>query len=236
MQTWSIGVLCYNEAGTLPGVVSQLLDVLPQLTNTFEVIIVDDCSTDRSQEIALKLQQDNAAVRVILHKANRGIGGVLRTIYSIAQYENIGIVPGDGQFDAAEYLPFKEIPANSFVSFYRKENASYSTFRTILSLVNRKLNEFTVGMKLKDVNWTKIYKSKDLNALSLELTSSLIESEICAKLLFTGSRVIEVESKYLPRLYGKSKGASCATLIRALNDTWTLVRLMRSFKLSSRAH
>lgn len=232
MQTWSVGVLCYNEAGALAGVVGQLLEVLRHLTDTFEIIIADDCSTDGSREIALKLQQDNTAVRVILHPTNRGIGGVLRTIYSNAQYENIGIVPGDGQFDATEFLSFTEIPANSFISFYRKENVSYNTFRTTLSLVNKKLNELLVGVKLKDVNWTKIYKKGDLDALNLQLTSSLVESEICAKLLFTGRRVIEVESKYLPRTYGKSKGASCATIFRALNETWTLLRLMRQFKLS----
>jgi dolichol-phosphate mannosyltransferase len=230
MQTWSAGVMCYNEAGTLERVVRQLLEVLRQLTNTFEVIIVDDCSTDGCREIALRLQQDNATVRVFLHETNEGIGRVLRTIYSNAQYENIGIVPGDGQFDTNEFLPFKDIPANSFVSFYRKENASYTTFRTILSLVNKKLNELFVGIKLKDVNWTKIYKKRALNALSLQLTSSLIESEICAKLLFTGNKVIEVESKYLPRAFGKSKGASRATIFRALNDTWTLVCLMRGFR------
>ena len=236
MQTWSIGVLCYNEAGSLAGVISQLLEVVRQLTHTFEIIIVDDCSTDGSREIALKLQQDNAAVRVILHNTNKGIGEVLRTIYSNAQYENIGIVPGDGQFDTHEFLLFKEIPANSFISYYRKENTSYSIFRSFLSLFNKQLNELFVGIKLKDVNWTKIYKSRDLDTLSLQLTSSLIESEICAKLLFIGRRVIEVESRYLPRVHGKSKGASLATIFRALDDTWTLVRLTREFRLSKMAH
>lgn len=232
MQTWSVGVMCYNEAGTLAGVVRQLLDVLRQLTSICEVIIVDDCSTDGSREIALQLQQDNPAVRVILHTTNKGIGGVLRTIYSNAQYDNIGVVPGDGQFDTNEFLSFEEIPANSFISFYRKENTSYSVFRNILSLANRKLNELFVGINLRDVNWTKIYKKRDLDALSLRLTSSLIESEICAKLLFIGRRAIEAESKYLPRVYGESKGASLATVVRAVDDTWRLVRLMREFKLS----
>jgi len=234
MQTWSIGVLCYNEAGTLPAVVTQLLGILRQLTNTFEIIIVDDCSTDGSRETAIALQQNNAAVRVILHERNKGIGGVLRTIYSNAENENIGIVPGDGQFDAAEFLLFKEIPANSFISFYRKENASYTTFRNILSFVNRKFNELFVGITLKDVNWTKVYKKRDLDALGLQLTSSLVETEICAKLLLIGRRVIETQSRYLPRVYGKSRGASPATIVKALRDTWTLVRVVREFKVSTK--
>lgn len=230
MQTWSIGVLCYNEARTLPAVVRQLLEVLRQLTDTFEVIIVDDCSTDGSRDIAIALQQHNAAVRAILHKTNKGIGGVLRTIYCNAQYENVGIVPGDGQFDASAFLLFKEIPANSFISFYRKGNTCYGPFRSMLSLVNKKFNELFVGITLKDVNWTKVYKRRDLDTLGLQLTSSLVESEICAKLLLIGRTVIEVESKYLPRVYGKSKGASLATIVKALRDTWTLVRVVREYR------
>ena len=230
MQTWSVGVLSYNEAETLDKVVTDLRNVLKQLTDTFEIIIVDDYSTDGSREIATGLQDKYPEVRTILHEANKGIGGGLRTIYENTKYENVAMIPGDGQFDTNEYLPFKDIPDNSFISFYRKENTSYNLFRNILSLFNKKLNKVFIGIKLKDVNWTKIYKKKDLDALDLQLTSSLIESEICAKLLFLGKKVQEVESKYLPRVYGKSKGASFAIVKKALKDTWTLVLIMQKFK------
>ena len=87
-----------------------------------------------------------------------------------------------------------------------------------------------IGITLKDVNWTKVYKKKDLDQLDLQLTSSLVESEICAKLLFLGKKVNEVESKYLPRTHGQSKGASAAIVKKALNDTWALISIMRKFK------
>jgi len=56
MQNWSVGVMCYNEAGCIEPVVVQLREVMQQITDTFEIVIVDDCSTDGSSEIALKLQ------------------------------------------------------------------------------------------------------------------------------------------------------------------------------------
>lgn len=230
MQTWSVGVLCYNEAETLDKVVTDLRTVLQQLTDTFEIIIVDDYSTDGSREKAVELAKKYTEVKTILHEANKGIGGGLRTIYTNVKYENVAMIPGDGQFDTKEYLPFKDIPADTFISFYRKENTSYNMFRNGLSLFNKKLNKVFIGIKLKDVNWTKIYKKKDLDSLDLQLTSSLIESEICAKLLFLGKKVIEVESKYLPRVYGQSKGASFAIIKKALKDTWTLILIMQKFK------
>ncbi len=230
MQTWSVGVLCYNEGETLEKVVAGVRLVLQRLTDTFEILIVDDYSTDGSREKAVELGKTYPEVRAILHEANRGIGGGLLSIYTNAQYENVAMIPGDGQFDTNEYLPFKDVPADSFISFYRKENTSYSLFRNILSLFNKKLNKVFIGITLKDVNWTKVYKKKDLNQLDLQLTSSLVESEICAKLLFLGKKVIEVESKYLPRVAGQSKGASAAIVKKALKDTWALIAIMRRFK------
>lgn len=230
MQTWSVGILCYNEAGTLEKVTTDLLHVLRQLSNTFEILIVDDRSTDGSRVVANDLAARHPEIRVISHEVNKGIGGALRSIYENARYENIGAVPGDGQFDTAEYLPFADIPEGHFVSFYRKENTSYSLFRNALSLVNKKLNAVCLGITLKDVNWTKIYKRKDLRSLQLELNSSLIESEICAKLLYLKKRVIEAESKYLPRTYGESKGSSMKIIKKAMKDTWILIRVMNRFR------
>lgn len=230
MQTWSVGVLCYNEAETLDKVVTELRDVLLQVTNTFEIIIIDDYSTDGSREIAKGLQNKYSEVNVILHDVNKGIGEALRTIYANTKYENIGVIPGDAQFDPTEYIPFKDIPEHTFISFYRKENLSYSLFRNILSAINKKLNKLFIGIDLKDVNWTKIYKKIYIDQLDLQLTSSLVESEICAKLIFLGNTVIEMESKYLPRVYGVSKGASHAILKKAINDTLLLVSIMNKFK------
>lgn len=234
MQTWSVGILCYNEAGTLEKVTTDLVDVLKQLTNTFEVIIVDDRSTDGSRVIANDLANKFPEVKVVNHDVNKGIGGALRSIYETAKYENIGFIPGDGQFDIREYLPFAEIAENHFVSFYRKENTSYNSFRNILSLFNKKLNAYFLGITIKDVNWTKIYKRDDIRKLNLELTSSLIESEICAKLLYLKKRVIEAESKYLPRTYGESKGASMKIVKQAMKDMLVLVKIMRRFRAAQK--
>jgi len=103
-------------------------------------------------------------------------------------------------------------------------------FRNTLSLFNKKLNKLFIGINLKDVNWTKVIKKADLDQLDLQLTSSLIESELSAKLLLLGKQVIEVESKYLPRTYGESKGSSFAIVKKALKDTFLLIAIMRQFK------
>lgn len=230
MQSWSVGILCYNEAETIGPIVMQTREVLQKMTDTYEIFIIDDCSSDGSREIALGLQEQYPEVKVIRHEVNKGIGMAIRSAYGAFQNENVTVYAGDGQFDVTEFLPFPEIPEGRFLSFYRVENTTYSLFRNILSYFNKKLNKVFIGINLKDVNWAKAYKKADLDMLNLELTSSLIESEVCAKLIYLGRKVIEVESKYLPRVYGESKGGSFATVKQAIRDIWKLIHIMRKFR------
>lgn len=115
MHTWSIRMLCYNEAGTLPAVVRQPLGVLRRLTDSFEQLILDDSTTDASRESGTPLQQQNPALRIILQERNTRTAKVLQAMYGNAQYKNINNALGDGHFNAARFLLLKEIPASSFL-------------------------------------------------------------------------------------------------------------------------
>lgn len=231
-QSWSIVVFCYNEAG----MVVQLLERIVRLfdehrKNMYEVIVVDDGSTDGSYEkIAAFVQKRGDVVGVIRHQKNLGIGPTLIDGYRAARNENLTAIPADGQFDARELTPYLNIDDGTFVSFYRLENVQYSTFRSLLSAANKWVNRYFSGIELKDVNWVKIYKRKTITAFPWKVSSSLIESELCAKLLLCGERAIEVLSYYHPRQTGSSKGGSLVTIVRALRETPKLVWAVHSFR------
>jgi dolichol-phosphate mannosyltransferase len=235
-QTWSVIVFCYNEVATVEKVVVKLVNTFNQhRPGIYEIIIVDDGSSDGSDIVIKKLAKEFPAVRPVIHNYNRGIGYALRSGYTEAQNENITAVPADGQFETNELIPYLNVETGSFISFFRKENTTYTAARNALSYANRIINRFLLGFDLKDVNWVKIYKNADLRRLNLEIKSSLIESEICAKLLAIGCRVEEIESKYHPREAGVSKGASWKIVRQALRDTLTLSAVLWRFKKSWKA-
>lgn len=233
-QSWSVIVMCYNEAGNLQKTIEKIQEVLKTLSpdGCNEILVVDDGSTDGSGEEIERLQQDpaHANLRCIRHAQNRGIGNTLITGYRAARYENVTAVPGDGQFDPRELLPFAQVPERHFVSFFRVENTTYGFSRNALSWFNKTINRLLLSIRLKDVNWVKIYKRQALQAMDFRIKSSLVESELCSKLIISGYQVVEQESKYLPREHGKSKGASLRIVLMALRDIFALVWVIMRFR------
>jgi hypothetical protein len=83
---------------------------------------------------------------------------------------------------------------------------------------------------LRDVNWVKVYRRSQLQAIQPKLTSSLVESEICAKLYRRGVRPIEMPTTYLRREFGQPKGGGWKTLRLAIRDMSRLVWVVYGYR------
>jgi glycosyltransferase involved in cell wall biosynthesis len=90
---------CHNEAGNVERVVNQALEVLPQISDDYEIIVVNDGSVDETGTIADRLAAQHEPVRVIHHEHNRGYGGALQSGFRSASKEWVFYTDGDGQFD-----------------------------------------------------------------------------------------------------------------------------------------
>ena len=207
-----------------------MLQIAP---NNFEILVVNDGSTDTSDLIIRNFMGKNY-FDYIKHPQNKGIGISLKTGYKLAKNENICAVPGDCQFNFKELLMCPNFNKKQFVSYYRRRT-NYNPYRMFLNHFNRLLNRFVLGVKMKDVNWIKVYKKVQLDLLDFQLDSSLVESEICAKLFAQDIPCIEIESEYLDRLEDASKGGSLKTVKQAAADLWKLIRVTRTFKTNHHA-
>jgi glycosyltransferase involved in cell wall biosynthesis len=230
-QNWSIIILCFNEEGNIKKVVEDTIKILPIISkNQGQIVIVNDGSIDNSDSVISELKKLHSNIHYIKHETNKGIGEALHSGYKNATEENVIMIPGDGQFDLNEIVPYKNFRNDSFLSFYRTSNPIYSKTRKILSSINRCLNRYLIGIDLIDVNWIKAYKNDSLSDLNLKVRSSLIESEICSKLIFNGASVIEIQSKYGAQVHGKSHGASYKIIKQALVDIPKLILVCINYK------
>lgn len=225
----SIIIFCYNEEHSISDVIKATLAVIQQFSSSSQIIIVNDGSTDGSESIIGQTIATQSNCRYIAHPHNLGIGMALRTGYDAAACEFVCAIPGDGQFNVAELLQLKPFSKSNFYSFYRPVT-NYSAYRKLLNVSNRFFNRILLNIGLRDVNWIKVYRKDQLTLVNPELTSSIIESEICAKLIKAGCTPIELPSVYLERLSGRSKGGNWDTLNKVLREMFSLYRSVKNFK------
>lgn len=231
METsWTIIIFLYNEQGNVKSAIEQVINVGQCIDPaSFQLVIVNDGSTDNTHSIIQESIKGKDFVAYLKHETNKGIGEALKGGYRLARNENVCAVPGDCQFDYKELLACPTFDNSQFISYYRKRTR-YNPYRWFLNLFNRVMNHAFLGLRMNDVNWVKVYKNNQLQYLDLTMTSSLVESEICAKLVADGVECVELESKYLERKHDDSKGGAMKTVVQALGDMFKLICVVYKYK------
>src|SRR5581483_2501536 len=112
----SVFLPCYNDYGSIPFLIKDAFLVLKKISSKYEVIVIDDFSTDGSRELLGKLQSKNSKLRVIYNRKNLGYGGALKKGFKTAKYDLVFYTDGDGQYDVKE-LPILVNLMSSDVSF-----------------------------------------------------------------------------------------------------------------------
>ena len=232
IQSWTIGILSYNESATIKKVCIEALRVLKTLPeDKKEVLIVDDCSNQVTLDVLKELEKlEN--VRIIYHQKNLGMASAEKTIYNNSFCENIYIISGDDEvnINEIESIPNLILEKDTFVLFYRSSKGGYTLKRHFFSLMNKLINFLLFGKMIKDVNWNKVIKKSYVGDLNLECNSALIESEIVFKLLSLNKQIIEIPSFSKPRKFGKSSGNSYVTLKKAFCELFNLWKIIYNYR------
>ena len=214
---------CYNEAESIEKLVNKSLAVLGNLSNDFEIIIVDDGSSDGTAKITDRLASEHDAVRVVHHKQNSGYGGALQSGFKAATKELVFYTDGDGQFDIAELaqvLPL--IDGADIVSCYRMDRQD-SVVRKLNAWCWGKLVCMVFSMRLRDIDCAfKLYRREIFDNIEMQSMGALIDAEILARATRKGYRIVQKGVHHYPRTAGSSTGANPAVILRAFRELFKL--------------
>ena len=179
----SIIIFCYNEEKNISQVIQKIIDFLSQKRYfNSEIIVINDGSTDDTASIIDSFSNSSTPIRIQHIYPNQGIGNALNMGYNLVTKEYVCAVPGDGQFDIDEINQAQEFSNEYFVPFNRTKK-NYGLYRSALTYFNHYFNQWILKIDIQDVNWIKIYRKNQVHQKHRTLNSSLVESEICAKLL-----------------------------------------------------
>lgn len=214
---------CHNEEAAVESLTQKTLAVLQKLTKDFEIIIVDDGSTDNTAQIADKLATEIPQLKVVHHEKNLGYGSALQSGFKAATKELVFYTDGDAQFDINELSPLLPLMNQyDIVSCYRI-NRREGLFRKFNAFCWTKLICFLFGLRLKDIDCAfKLYKRNIFDNIKMESTGALIDTEILAKAARKGYSITQRPVHHYPRQAGASSGASPAVILRAFKELFKL--------------
>ncbi len=213
----------WNEEKNIENVVTNAAAVARTVANKWEILMIDDGSSDKTYEIAQKLEKKDAHFKAISHQPNRGYGAALQEGFTHAQYKYVVFTDGDGQFDFSEVKKFVEkIGRADIVIGFREKRRDRNLLKRLLLMNLLKIGDFILfGFHFKDIDCGfKMFKKEAIEVFTpLRSEGAMVTTEILAKAKKRRLKISEVGVTHYPREYGDQSGANFPVVIRAVLES-----------------
>ncbi len=214
---------CYNEEANVKTTVNKALAVLSQFTDIFEVIIVNDGSTDKTSEVVSALVQEDQRVRVVTHESNRGYGAALRSGFAAACYGVVCFTDADGQFDLKEienFLPLIET-YDAVLGYRLKRQDKF--YRKINTFIYKNAVNLLFRLGVRDIDCAfKMFRREVMSNITINSAGAVASAEMLIKAKRQGYRFVEVGVHHYARQAGQPTGAKIGVIFKAFIELFEL--------------
>jgi glycosyltransferase involved in cell wall biosynthesis len=197
----------------------------------YELLVVDDASTDATGRLADAFAAADRHVRVVHHPVNRKLGGSLKTGFAESRGDLILYSDADLPFDMDELVKACRVMRHydaDIVSAYRLDRTGEGYVRTIYSTIYNGLVRLLFGVRMRDINFAfKLCRRQVLEEITLASEGSFIDAELIVRAMRHGHRVVQFGVDYFPRTRGVSTLSSPAVIRKLLQEMMMLRKELR---------
>jgi glycosyltransferase involved in cell wall biosynthesis len=223
----SVVMPVHNEEEALPSVLEEAIEALGEADFSYEIVLLDDASTDRSLEILQAYRQRYPhLLRVLRHETNRGIAEAFRTLYRHARGRYVFCNGSDGQCSTAECLRMMRLRDRYDLIVGKRRRKQYRLVRHVVSAGFNAVPLLFFGVRTYDAGNIKLFR-KDVLDIPLLSRSPFAEAERIIRARRRGFQVGAVPVEHHPRQGGKAGGARWHLITKSLIDLgrcfWAIV-------------
>lgn len=216
-ESLSVVIPAYNEKDTIEDVVTEAIRELKNLKIDYEIVLIDDGSTDGTSEIIDKLSKVKG-VRGVHHGENRGFTGAMRTSFASAKKHLVFLAPADGQFDFRQLKGFVEaIRGYDAAIAYRVKNEEPFS-RKFNSKMFHFLCRILFGINFREISTVSMWRRKVLQSVKIDSDdrSAMMLPELIYKAMQKKYKFTQVPIQWRLRRGGEAKGTGLVTITKTL--------------------
>lgn len=220
----------YNDAGTIPSMVMAADMTLRSLTDDYEIVVVNDGSSDYTGEVLEELKRSYPRLKVVCHEKNRGYGGALQSGFANASKDLVFYTDGDAQYDPREMVLLLDAltPDVDVVNGY-KVKRSDPLHRVVIGKLYHWTVKTAFGLRVRDVDCDfRLIRRAVFDKVRLKRNSGVICVEMMKKIQDAGFTIAEVPVSHYHRAYGRSQFFNFRRVFQVGID---LIRLWRELVL-----
>jgi dolichol-phosphate mannosyltransferase len=230
----SLVIPAFNEADVIARAVVEADDALARLFDEYEILVVDDGSSDDTVDIVRATARP--AVRLIAHETNRGYGAALRTGFAAARFDRVAFTDADCQFDLTDLGTLAALTDRVPIAVGYRANRQDPWRRKFLSRGYNHLTRFLLGTRVRDVDCAlKVFRRNVLSQILPESRGFFVNTEMLTRARQHGYAVAERPVTHRPRAGGDSKVSlwEVPKTLRVLLAFWWANRRTRPTVLST---
>jgi glycosyltransferase involved in cell wall biosynthesis len=198
----------------------------------YELLVVDDASTDNTGRIADELAAADPRVRVVHHPRNRKLGGSVKTGFGAAKGDVILYTDADLPVEMDELVKACRVMRHyeaDVVSAYRFDRTGEGYVRVVYSAIYNALVRILFGVRMRDINFAfKLCRAQLFDQVKLESEGSFIDAELIIRAIGHGYKVAQFGVDYFPRTRGISTLSSPAVIAKIFREMFSLRRELRA--------